>query len=117
DMAKCHGVLFDVAASRSEKMAALSDWLGENQPCLFGRMEAKRNRLAFCLLTENDMERSDEDIRAKIQRERIDWKRMALGADSHGFLIVAVSEAIPTARPRPALHGLGQRHRSLDLGG
>src|SRR5438445_4117426 len=79
-------------------------------------MYEKQIRLAFYLITENDMELSDEDIRAKIQRERIDWKRMALGADSHGFLIVAVSETIATARPRPALHRLAKRLCELYLG-
>ncbi|MBI3466442.1 MAG: hypothetical protein HY000_25800 [Planctomycetes bacterium] len=36
-------------------------WLAESQPCLFGRMEAKQDRLAFCVLTENDLERSDQE--------------------------------------------------------
>lgn len=109
DVAECHDVLFDAARSRAEKIAALTVWLAEMQPCLFGRMEARQNRLALCLLTENDLERSDQEIRAKMQRERTDWKRLALAGDSHGFLLVAVSETIATARPNQVLHELAQR--------
>jgi len=109
DVSKCHRVLFDVATSRAEKTAALSAWLAEHQPCLFGRMEAKQDRLAFCLLTENDLERSDQEIRALIERDRSRWKQLARTGGSHGFLIVAVSEAIAVARPNSRLLSLAKR--------
>src|SRR5205823_5820448 len=95
---------------------ALSAWLAENQPCLFGRMEAKQNRLAFCLLTENDLERSDQEIRDKIQRDRVEWKRDALIGGSHAFLIVAVSEIITMARPNHVLLELAKCLCDLYLG-
>ena len=116
EMANCHRTLFDPASSRVEKIAALSRWLAENQPCLFGQMEAKRNRLAFCLLTENDLEQSDQEICDTIQRERVDWKRHAFHGNSHGFLIVAVSETIAFARPGPLLLRLAKRLCELYLG-
>src|SRR5256885_14936030 len=77
DVAHCHAVLIDPGRSRQEKAIALGDWLAEHQPCLFGRMEAKQNRLVLCVLTENDLERSDQEIRLRIQRERMDWRRGA----------------------------------------
>src|SRR5438046_2549112 len=77
DMRGCHEVLFDSGTSRSEKADALNRWLAENQPCLFGRMEANQGRLAFCILTENDLERSDGDIRARIEHERTVWRNDA----------------------------------------
>jgi hypothetical protein len=108
ELAECHQALFDAARSREYKIGALSGWLAQHQPCLFGQMEAKQKRLEFCVLTENDLERSDQEIRARIQRERTAWKRTALAGKSHGFLIVAVSERIATARPNQLLHNLAK---------
>jgi hypothetical protein len=67
-------------------------------------------------LTENDLERSDQEIRAKIQRERLAWKRDALTGGSHGFLIVAVSETIALARPNQGLLELAKCLCNLYLG-
>ncbi|NOT00667.1 MAG: hypothetical protein HOP29_08570 [Phycisphaerales bacterium] len=90
--------------------------MAENQPCWFGKMEAKARRLAFCILTENDIERGDDHVRAAIQAERLDWKRRAASGESHGFLIVVVSERVATARPNGALQRLAQRLCELYLG-
>lgn len=106
DMVECHRILFDAASSRDEMAEALAAWLGDRQPCLFGRMEARQRRLAFCILTENDLERSDQEIRATIHRERADWRDRARTGATHGFLIVAVAERIAYARPCPALQEL-----------
>jgi hypothetical protein len=73
-MEQCHATLFHPGRTRREKQAALSRWLAASQPCLFGQMEAKQERLAFCLLTENDLERSDNKIRARIEQDRSNWK-------------------------------------------
>jgi hypothetical protein len=115
DITQCHQVLFDPTGTRGDKIVALNQWLATSQPCRFGRIEAKQNRLAFCVLTENDLERSDQDIRAKIARERLQWKRKALSGDSHGFLIVAISERIAVARPGPQLLRLASRLCGLYL--
>ena len=106
DMADCHRVLFDPASSRDEMAEALAVWLGDSQPCLFGRMEARQRRFAFCILTENDLERSDQHIRARIQADRADWRDQARSGTTHGFLIVAVAERIAYARPCFALQEL-----------
>lgn len=97
DMRTCHEILFRVGASRSEMEQALNDWLGKEQPCLFGRMEAKQRRLAYCLLTENDLQRGDDLVRARIQEDRLAWKGRARDGESHGFIIVAISPGIATA--------------------
>jgi len=116
DIAQVHATLFDPAKSRQEVADALSSWLAENQPCLFGRMEANQKRLAFCVLNENDLERSDQEIRERIHHERMDWKRRAESGDSHAFLIVAVSERIARARPDGRLRQLASRLCELYLG-
>lgn len=116
DVTECHQVLFDLAASRDEMAEALADWLANWQPCLFGRMEARRRRLAFCILTENDLERSDQDLRAKIAQERADWRDRARTGATHGFLIVAVAERIALARPGAVLQQLATTLGRLYLG-
>jgi hypothetical protein len=115
DIVACHKLLFHPETSRDDKAAAVARWLGESQPCLFGRMEAKRNALAFCILTENDLERSDQEIRKTIQQERREWKRRALSGDSHAFLIVAISESIAHARRGPMLRDVATRLCELYL--
>ncbi len=115
EIAECHAVLFDESKTRLEKAAALNDWLAEHQPCLFGRMEARQRRLPICLLTENDLVRSDLEIRSKIAEERTGWKRLASTGKSHGFLIVAVSERIAEAKPGETLRKLASRLCELYL--
>jgi hypothetical protein len=116
DVAKYHKTLFDPRRTRREKAEALASWLAEYQPCLFGQMEAKQGRLAFCLLTENDLEASDQDIRQRIEQARVDWKRLGVEGKSHGFVIVAVSPTIALARPVPELHRLALKLCELYLG-
>lgn len=119
DMVKCHEQLFDNGKSRHEKALALSDWLAQYQPCLFGRMEARQRRLPICVLTENDWERGDQEIRSRIARERTAWKRQAFGGNTHGFLIAIVSERVAVARPggpNSPLHRLASRLCELYLG-
>lgn len=101
DMQKCHKELFRPSASRSEMEAALNDWLADNQPCLFGRMEAKQGRLSYSLLTENDLYRGDDHVRERIQEDRAAWKSRALEGESHGFIIVAISPQIAMAKVGP----------------
>jgi hypothetical protein len=116
DMEACQAVLFRAGASRPEMEHALNDWLAKEQPCLFGRMEAKQGRLAYCLLTENDLQRGDDHVRATIQRDRDAWRQRAVGGESHGFIIVAVSPQIATATVGPELLRLAQHLCSLYLG-
>ena len=116
DVQQCQQVLFNPRRTRQEKLDALNHWLAENQPCLFGQMEAKQERLAFCLLTENDLARSDEGIRQRIEEDRQDWKRRAASGETHAFIILAISERIARARPGDDLLSLAQRFCELYLG-
>lgn len=115
-MAACHGVLFRPGASRAEMADALNHWLATEQPCRFGQMEAKQKRLAYCLLTENDLYRGDDHIRARIEQDRTTWKRQALHGESHGFVIVAISRQIAQAAVDDNLLRLSQHLCSLYLG-
>src|SRR2546427_754568 len=82
DIEDCHRVLFDSRTSLEAKAKSLELWLAKSQPCLFGQMEAKQGRIVFCVLTETDFERGDDAIRAKIARERRDWRRRAAEGES-----------------------------------
>lgn len=116
DVQQCQQLLFDPRRTRQEKLDALNGWLAEFQPCLFGQMEAKQKRLAFCLLTENDLARSDEDIRLRIEEERRVWKQLAATGETHAFIILAISETIARARREPILVRLAQHLCDLYLG-
>ena len=116
DLRTCQDVLFRAGASREEMEQALNDWLAKEQPCLFGRMEANRERLSYCLLTENDLYRGDDHVRARIQEDQLAWRRRALDGGSHGFIIVAISPQIATATVGPELLQLARHLCSLYLG-
>jgi len=116
DMQACHNVLFQVGSTRAEMAEALDDWLASQQPCLFGRMEAKQHRLAYCLLTENDLERGDDHVRTRIQGDRDAWKRWAIDGGSHGFIVFAISPRIARATVGQELQTLAQYLCDLYLG-
>jgi hypothetical protein len=112
----CHDVLFRAGASRAEMGQALDRWLATEQPCLFGRMEAKQGRLAYCLLTENDLQRGDDHVRARIQEDRDAWRRLASTGGSHAFIIVAIARQIALATVGPELLRLARHLCALYLG-
>jgi hypothetical protein len=116
DMQACHDVLFRAGSTRAEMAESLDEWLASEQPCLFGRMEAKQNRLSYSLLTENDLERGDDHVRSRIQEDRDAWKRRARVGESHGFIILAISPRIARAAIGPELLRLARHLCDLYLG-
>src|SRR5437879_6252446 len=90
-------------ASAEDCIKVLNEWLGtSSQPCLFGRAAAKLGLISYCILTESDLYGSDESIEAKIQEGRTEWHRQGYEGNRSGFVILAVSEKIVTARPDKA---------------
>jgi len=110
DMAKVHEIIFHPYRTDAQREEAYLLWLQRNQPCLFGRIAASKQRLHFCFLGEDDFQKSDEEVAAKIQRGRIAWKQRSLrphpefSNPAHGFLLVALS-------PKLALAGLDNNLR------
>jgi hypothetical protein len=94
------------ATTDAERETALGSWLQKHQPCLFGRIAAKGGFLSYCFLTEADLNSSDAAIRDKIQDARRSWTRDAFEGRKSGFVILAVSERIATARPDDAVKDL-----------
>ena len=58
------------AATKDVSASALNGWIQRFQPCLFGRLAARFNMIHYCILTEQDLLRSDEEISSLIQAER-----------------------------------------------
>jgi hypothetical protein len=115
DLYTRHQRLFGDAQSESQRVNILSEWIQTKQTCLFGRAAAKLDALTYCLLTEADLQQSDEAIRQKIQTSRLQWTREAFEGKKSGFIIWLVSPKIALAEPRPEVFGLARRICELYL--
>lgn len=115
DIDATNRILFDPKKGKAELEAALASWLHASQPCLFGRMAAKIGALVYCILTPADLEKSDEDIRDKIQESRLEWRQAAFSGEKSGFVILAISEDIAYATPDHNTLRLAQRLTQLYL--
>lgn len=106
-----------LAATTEEdkRIDILRKWLERSQPCLFGRIAAKLDLLSFCLLTEEDLSKPDEEISGKIQEARTAWSRLAYEGKKSGFILVALSRSIAEARPDANTFMLAQRICELYL--
>jgi hypothetical protein len=93
----------------------LGEWLSKNQPCLFGRIAAKKGLLSYCLISEDDLADSDEAIAQKIQSSRREWTRLGFEGRASGFIIVLRSRALATAAPDAKVKAIAQRVCSLYL--
>src|SRR5689334_10700656 len=88
-------VILHAFARPDEQAAALSLWLQKYQPCLFGRIAAKADGIAYCFLTDRDILESDDHVERKIRDARMLWKRRAMrGRPIHGFMLVVASERV-----------------------
>jgi hypothetical protein len=77
---------------------------------------AKQGRLAYCLLTEHDLLRGDDHIRARIEEDRAGWRWLARSGGSHGFILVAIARQIALAAVGPELLALARHLLFLYLG-
>lgn len=116
DIAATNAVLFNPAYTRLRKIRAYRKWLEMNQPCVFGRVAARNERLFICLLEERDvltMRCGDADLRDTIQDHRQVWKRYALDGDHSAFLVVLLSEPLIWKEPGPELKEIARRLMEL----
>ena len=93
----------------------LRDWLSRHQPCLFGRIAAKKDLLSFCILGDDDLVQGDEVVRDRIQAARLQWKKDAHFGRKSGFIILAVSRKVAEAEPNPVLQEFARRLCQLYL--
>ena len=95
---------------------AISLRLQKYQPCIFGKIAAKTKGMHYCILTENDLRKSDQHIREKIKLERMLWKQQALSGKrnpKHGFMILVISPSLTWAAPDANLKAFASRVRQL----
>ena len=115
EVEKAQDALFRNPDDHAAIQATLNDWLGVWQPCLFGKIASRQGLLRFCILTEHDLLQSDTHIKAKIQAERQAWHADAFEGHASGFVLLAISRRLATARPNAALESLACQLASFHL--
>ena len=81
----------------------LRNWLSKHQPCLFGRVAAKRDAITFCLITEADIrEHDDKWVQDHIQRSRLRWYQRGFEGQSSSFIVAIISRSVANALPDEA---------------
>jgi hypothetical protein len=101
--------LFRPGLPEEDAARLLGKWLERHQPCLFGRIAARAGALGYCVLSEDDLRRPDGFIKDKIQARRLEWTRDGFEGRKSGFVILAVSPALASARPGPEVRELARR--------
>jgi len=101
--------LFRPGLTEEDGARLLGKWLERHQPCLFGRIAARAGALSHCILSENELRKSDQSIKDKIQARRLEWTREGFEGRKSGFVILAVSQALASARPGPEVQELARR--------
>jgi hypothetical protein len=115
DFNKAQESLFRPNISPAETIQVVNEWLQHNQPCLFGVIGARLGLISYCLLTEKDLEQSDELIANKIQDDRSRWTAEGFEGSKSAFIVLAVSPRIAKATPNRAMQELARRLCSLYL--
>src|SRR5580658_2594408 len=103
------------ATTDDERGVVLGEWLERYQPCLFGRVAARKGLVSCCFLTESDLEGSDLTIRAKIQSARTLWTRLAYEGKRSAFILIAISDTLVNASPDGNLLAFTKQFASLFL--
>ncbi len=101
--------LFDSARSSEDKAKVLAEWIANHQPCLFGRIASRADFLSYAILTEQDLRSSDQHIGQQIQAARTRWTRDAFHGRKNGFIILAISPTLASARPDEVVKQLALR--------
>ena len=107
--------LWKEGATTEEHVATINRWLQRYQPCLFGRAAASRDLLCYCVLTPDDLTRSDDHIRETIHRARREWQLAGFEGRASGFVVVAISPTIANALPGVQTMRFAQRLCELYL--
>lgn len=98
----------------AEPAMVLNNWLQRYQPCLFGRVGAKRNLIRYCILREENLT-TDDAVRDQIQDTRIAWLDNALDGKASAFIILLISERLAYAVPDMTVRDIAHRVCALYL--
>jgi hypothetical protein len=103
------------ADSDASRAKILSEWLGNFQPCLFGKIAARSGQLGFSFVTDDMLAVGDEAVAARIQQDKLAWNRESIRGKKSGFVVLALSRRLANARPDAALMAFAQRLAELYL--
>ena len=115
DVAEVLEITQNPSASDDTIIRSLDSWIAKNQPCLFGRVAAKKGLLHYCVLRKEDLLTSDEAVGRKIQSARLSWKRRAIVGEASGFIIAVISRRLTLAVPDSIVLAIAKRLCSLYL--
>jgi hypothetical protein len=107
--------LFRPDATLAEMEDIINGWLQKRQPCLFGKIAAKRGLISYCILTDSDLNGSDESIAQKIETAHRQWSREGFQGRKSAFVLLAVSKRIADAEPNSDVLELAKALGSLLL--
>lgn len=111
DVTDAHSELFDTSL---EAGPILNKWLGQYQPCLFGKLAAKFELIRYCILRDGDLS-SDSGVRDQIQEARIAWLDDALQGRASAFVVAVISERLAYATPNIVVRDIAHRLCGLYL--
>ena len=119
DLLQANALLHNDAATEEEKAECLTLWCKAQQPCQFGRVAAKQDRIYFCFLSEQAVSCwNDDEIAEKIAEEKRLWKQRAAfdpSRSAHSFVLVVTSLRVALATPDQHLRAFSDR--ILELAG
>ena len=107
--------LFKAGLDEVEMAEVINGCIQKYQPCLFGRIAARRGLVSYCILTDSDLNGSDESISQKIEEAHARWSREGFQGNKSAFVLAAISERIAYAEPNPTVLSLAQALGSLLL--
>jgi len=109
ELAATQDEIWRAMSDPSMQASAVSRWLQENQPCLFGRIAAKWGLITYCFLNEDDLQKTDLEVREKIQAPRTEWSRQAFDGKKSAFVILAATPRLAAANPDEHLLAFSRR--------
>ena len=113
DILQANSVLHNSAATEDEMAECLMLWCLKKQPCQFGKVAAKQNRIHFCFMREDAVAMwTDEEIMERILEEKQLWKQRAAfdpQRAAHSFVIVVASPKVALAAPDQNLRTFSDR--------
>jgi hypothetical protein len=103
--------------SRSEEeiTSALTGWIRNYQPCLFGRIAAKQSAITYCLITEEMLCGAEDELRSHIQSARLRWTAAGFDGLSSNFIIAVLSDTLAFATPSETVRKIALRLCELYL--
>ena len=107
-------ILLNPYSRDDERKLAIKAWLAKHQPCVFGQVAAKADRLHIAIVNEDLLNGGDNAIRERLALEKNTWRQWSLEANGkHGLLVAFLSPKLHYAAPNQALKRTAEHLKSL----